>query len=119
MISEDNIAATLVKAITALGDVAGTFYVKSTTDTFDPLTSDTVSSTTLVQSKGVLDTTRVYYLDEKALTDAHYDLWLICENEVKLSDTIVDSSNVEHKIVKILNHKTNTKSYIYRIGLQI
>lgn len=119
MISESAIQDIISRAFSSLGDVAGTFYIKSSVDTFDPLTSETTSIVTTVECQGVLDTSRIYYLDEQALTDAHNSLWLKSTVAPKLSDTILDSVGIEYPIVKVTAMKSNVTPYIYRVGIQL
>lgn len=119
MINDTKVYTTIVKAIKALGNLAGTYTLRRETSVFNPATSDMVVTVTEVSGNGILDSTQTVYLNEQAQTGAHVLLWLLLDDIPKLDETLVDSHGKIHRIVKIDTYKGNNKNFIHRIGLAV
>lgn len=104
-------------AFDSVGDLGGTFTVRTETSVFDPLTSLTVTTNKDVEGVGIIDSSEIKYLDNTNLTNRYITLWLSTSVEPKLSDKMVmpDGSFKNILIVNpIVSYNTN---FIYEVGL--
>ena len=118
MISQNEVKHTIAKALVQMGDLAADLVLVNSTSSFDPLTSTNIVSEALSSGKGIMDRTKVNYLDEVALTGEHYMLYAQFESTPELGDKIRTNNGDEFEVLFSNPVRTNNITLVYQIGLK-
>lgn len=105
------------QAFLAIGDLAGTFTLKRSTNVFNPLTSDYTSTASTFVGKGVFDGDKSKFLPTTELAKGTTRVWLKITETPLLTDTLVLPDGSERSIIEIKPVQANSTVFIYEVIL--
>ena len=103
------------QAFNAIGDLAGDFTLKRSTNVFNPATSDYTSTSTTFVGKGVFDGDKSKFLPTTELAHGTTRVWLKITEPPLLTDVLVMPSGTERSIIEVKPIQANSTVFLYEV----